>query len=221
LEDRLPKQTFWNLPEEKRAALIALSLDEFAEHDYQSASVSRIVARAGIAKGSVYQYFADKQELFLFLVDIAAERLLAFVSAAEPPASDGFFALLRRQMSATTLAALAHPREARLLVRAYTGDLPFAEELARRADSAGHEHLGALVRRASERGELAVDADPALVEYIVRAVTGGLGPFLVARLRLRPEQLAAGDIARLQAPDVEQIFDSVALLLERGIGRGR
>jgi AcrR family transcriptional regulator len=217
----VPKQTFWNLPEAKRETLTELSLDEFAERDYQSASVSRIVARAGIAKGSVYQYFADKQELFLFLVDVAADRLLAFVSVAEPPAGDGFFALLRRQMSASTLAALAYPREARLLVRAYTGGLPFTEELARRAASAGHQHLGAMVRRAHERGELAVGADPALVEYIVSAVTGGLGQFLLAHLRLPPEQLAAGDISRLQAPDVERIFDSVALLLEHGIGRGR
>ena len=51
----MPTQTFWNLPSEKRDALIAIAVEEFASNDYDAASISRIVARAGIAKGSIYQ----------------------------------------------------------------------------------------------------------------------------------------------------------------------
>ena len=45
--------TFDNLPAEKRERIIELALAEFAEHPYALASLSRIVERAGIAKGSI------------------------------------------------------------------------------------------------------------------------------------------------------------------------
>ena len=62
LEIIMPKQTFFNLPEDKRENLINIAIEEFAENDYQTASISRIVANAGIAKGSFYQYFENKED---------------------------------------------------------------------------------------------------------------------------------------------------------------
>ena len=69
----MPRQTFFNLPEDKRNPIIDLALDEFSKYDYKNASISRIVARAGIAKGSLYQYFEDNRDLFLYLVEISGQ----------------------------------------------------------------------------------------------------------------------------------------------------
>src|SRR5687767_10497637 len=98
----VPKPTFANLPAAKRQAIIAIAIDEFAAHPYAVASVSRIVERAGIAKGSLYQYFENKQDLFLFLLDYAAQRQLQLLRELTPLDRDaGFFELLRWQMSAS------------------------------------------------------------------------------------------------------------------------
>jgi len=70
------KQTFLNLDEEKRRHIISLAYTEFATHTYTGASLSRIVERAGIAKGSIYQYFDDRMDLYLYLLEKAAERKL-------------------------------------------------------------------------------------------------------------------------------------------------
>ena len=51
----MPSQTFFNLSEEKREAIVKVALDEFSRFDYSSASISRIVRKTGIAKGSFYQ----------------------------------------------------------------------------------------------------------------------------------------------------------------------
>lgn len=64
----MPKQTFFNLPEEKRQHILEAAINEFAEEGYKGASVSSMVARAGIAKGSFYQYFEDKDDLFCYIV---------------------------------------------------------------------------------------------------------------------------------------------------------
>lgn len=49
----MPKQTFLNLSDAKRKAFLEIALEEFANNDYNTASVSKIVEQAGIAKGSV------------------------------------------------------------------------------------------------------------------------------------------------------------------------
>jgi AcrR family transcriptional regulator len=60
----MPNQTFFNLAEEKREQITQVAIDEFANNDYGGGSISRIVARAGIAKGSFYQYFTGTDSCY-------------------------------------------------------------------------------------------------------------------------------------------------------------
>ena len=81
----MPKQTFFNLPEEKRDLIVDLAIEEFSGHDYDLASVSRIVSKANIAKGSFYQYFEDKQDLYFYLLDLASHEKTALLRSQQPP----------------------------------------------------------------------------------------------------------------------------------------
>jgi AcrR family transcriptional regulator len=63
----MPKQTFFNLSDEKRESILGAAVAEFAEKGYKAASVSAIVAAAKIAKGSFYQYFEDKDDLYAYI----------------------------------------------------------------------------------------------------------------------------------------------------------
>lgn len=67
----MPKQTFLNLPEDKRRWIIDCAVEEFAEYGYSGASISRFVETAKIAKGSFYQYFEDKEDLYAYIIDYA------------------------------------------------------------------------------------------------------------------------------------------------------
>lgn len=78
----MPKVTFFNLDPEKRQAVVEASVKEFAEHPYEQASLSRIVENCGIAKGSMYQYFEDKLDLYLYIVDLAYEQKRTYVLQA-------------------------------------------------------------------------------------------------------------------------------------------
>ena len=70
----MPKTTFVNLDPSKRERFLDEALDEFAGHPYDQASITAIVKRLGIAKGSVYQYFDGKLDLFGHLLELARER---------------------------------------------------------------------------------------------------------------------------------------------------
>lgn len=67
-EKILPTQTFFNLPEQKKQRLIAGAMKEFTERSLNEASISNIVKNAEISRGSFYQYFEDKKDLYFFLI---------------------------------------------------------------------------------------------------------------------------------------------------------
>ncbi len=108
----MPKPTFFNLPEEKRQRIVELATDEFAANLYHAASLSRVVERAGIAKGSIYQYFEDKLDLYIYIFGLAAERKLAAIqqAMAELGPSPGVFDILRAAIRGGFGLARSDPR---------------------------------------------------------------------------------------------------------------
>ena len=67
--------TFRHLPADKQERVLDAALAEFAEQGYQAASLNRVVAQAGIAKGSLYQYFPNKEAILaaVYAVKLAAD----------------------------------------------------------------------------------------------------------------------------------------------------
>lgn len=55
--------------------MLEVALDEFLQHGYGGASLSRIVKNAGISKGTLYSRYASKAELFRAIVHTQVERL--------------------------------------------------------------------------------------------------------------------------------------------------
>ena len=74
----MPKQTFLNLPQEKRETIMNAAVEEFAEYGLENASTNRIVKNSGIAKGSFYQYFEDKQDVFMHMLDVIEQKEMEF-----------------------------------------------------------------------------------------------------------------------------------------------
>ncbi|MGB3261226.1 TetR/AcrR family transcriptional regulator [Paenisporosarcina sp.] len=71
----MPKQTFINLPNDKKETLIHAAMKEFSRAPLFEASISNIVKEAGIPRGSFYQYFEDKEDLYYFLLNEYSQRL--------------------------------------------------------------------------------------------------------------------------------------------------
>ena len=75
----MPKQTFFNLREEKRQSIEKAALEEFAEYGFDSSNMNRIVEQSNISKGSFYQYFEDKKDLYLHLINTLFQKKLHVV----------------------------------------------------------------------------------------------------------------------------------------------
>ncbi|MCR5825540.1 MAG: TetR/AcrR family transcriptional regulator [Oscillospiraceae bacterium] len=87
----MPTQTFFRLPEEKRTRLTQAAWQEFSSVRFSEASINRIVHAAQIPRGSFYQYFADKDDLFFFLLDTLYEDCLTLASEALERAEGNLF----------------------------------------------------------------------------------------------------------------------------------
>ena len=66
----------------KRTALMQAAVRVFAEKGYHAATIRDIVAAAGVAVGTFYFYFPDKETLFVYLYEETAEFLLQAIKQA-------------------------------------------------------------------------------------------------------------------------------------------
>ena len=64
----MPTSTFFNLPEDKKNKILKAANKEFARVPIEQASIKNIVEDAEIARGSFYQYFEDKEDLFQYIM---------------------------------------------------------------------------------------------------------------------------------------------------------
>lgn len=72
----MPKDTFFRLPSDKRQRIIDAALEEFHKVPYSQASINKIIKTADIPRGSFYQYFEDKKDLFHYLISLKSEKMI-------------------------------------------------------------------------------------------------------------------------------------------------
>jgi AcrR family transcriptional regulator len=214
----MPKQTFFNLPDEKRQTLIDLALDEFAGNDYQSASISRLVAQAGIAKGSFYQYFEDKQDLYSYLFQLGAEQKVAFLSEAAPPDPEmALFDYLSWVFQRRVLFDLYHPRFSKLTYRALSGDSPLPDDMVARAKATADDYFRRLLETGLARGDIdpAIDLDVAV--FVLSAVLIEFGKYMSLHLGLDPASLDGAGLPTAEAEAMQGLFDKLLYILQHGM----
>ena len=212
----MPKATFFNLPEEKRRTIERLAVEEFAENDYHQASISRLVDRAGIAKGSFYQYFEDKEELFQYLLGLAAEQKAEFLEQALAADSEGtIYDQLRRLMRRGLEFEFSHPGLAQIGYRAYYGEAPLSEDVLQNLRRGGRQFFRALIERGQAEGTIDESLDPELLGWLFSVVFNNLGDYLIDRLEIDPAELQAQGISAIDRAAYDPLVDEIIRLLER------
>ncbi|SHK24223.1 TetR/AcrR family transcriptional regulator [Paramaledivibacter caminithermalis] len=75
MNGKFHKKTFEKISEERRKKIFDVAISEFAANGYNGTNINVIVKKAGISIGSMYSYFASKEDLFLTIVDRAYQIL--------------------------------------------------------------------------------------------------------------------------------------------------
>lgn len=87
----MPSNTFFRLEKEKQDKILEASKKEFSKFPLEEASIANIVKEAGIPRGSFYQYFTGKEDVFFYLFEEARRNLEhSFISYLEKTNGDLF-----------------------------------------------------------------------------------------------------------------------------------
>lgn len=75
----MPKPTWANLPAPRRERVLDAAMREFGSRGFSGGSLNVIAREAEVAKGSLFQYFDDKLDLFAHVCEVTSERVRADV----------------------------------------------------------------------------------------------------------------------------------------------
>ncbi len=70
---------------ERRAAIVEAAMDEFIARGFAATRLDDIAKRAGVAKGTIYLHFKDKESMFEELVRTVIVPVVARLSTLPPP----------------------------------------------------------------------------------------------------------------------------------------
>ncbi len=209
----MPKQTFLNLPEEKRQTITNTAIDEFAAFGFEASSINRIVTNSGISKGSFYQYFEDKMDVFRYLMDMLANEKIEFFKDRHPPSTNldtfGYFHwMIKTGMEFSS----ARPRLVQaisrvLLVEGLYYGKDFAEYHKMTTDA-----LAAMIEQAIKNGEVDPSVDVELAVMIMDTWMNAITVYIMK------EGMKQKDILKwVRSAKVQEKIDKLLYVMEYGL----
>ena len=178
----------------RKEAILAAALEEFSASGFAAARLEDVAKRAGVAKGTIYLYFADKEALFQELARSMLSPLVGHIetfATADVPfrmLADNLVDVIVREVLGTARKDII-----RLIISEGTRFPTLAEFYHREVLSKVIVALRQVLQRAVDRGELRhkaliefpqLLAAPLLVAIVWNSVFGALSP-LDARAMLK------------------------------------
>ena len=185
---------------ERREAILAAALDEFSSRGFEAARLEDVARRAGVAKGTIYLYFRDKESLFQELIRTMLTPLVGTIEAmgeADVPVAllaDRIVDLFVREIYETRRKDVI-----RLMITEGRRFPKLAEFYYREVLSRVIGAVRALLRRAAARGEI----PEGLADYPQIVAAPGLLAIVWSGLFERFEPL---DVRKMMKTHVQLLF---------------
>jgi AcrR family transcriptional regulator len=177
---------------ERREAIVEAALDEFIARGYAATRLDDVAKRAGVAKGTIYLHFADKETLFQELIRTALVPLIGRLAAPPPPGGSVRAALEAfAQTFAQEVVTTRRGDIVRLIVSEGARFPSVADFYYREVVSRGMAGMRALIELAIARGEIRnqelarfpqVVVAPAIVAVVWQGLFGRLAPLDAAEM---------------------------------------
>ena len=209
----MPKKTFYNLPDEKRNTIINAATDEFIEHGLENASTNRIVAKSGISKGSFYQYFDDKRDLFMHLLTILEREKMAYFKDITPPSMNmGVFAYYRWMVKAGMAFNSAHPKIAQAVSRVLLGERLFYTQYFADMREKTRAFFEQMIESAMARGEIDPSVDVDLAVMVMETWQNTITTYIL------DEGMKQDDFeAWVRSDETQEMIDKLLYVMEYGL----
>ncbi len=209
----MPKQTFFNLPDEKRQTIVNAAIHEFAEYGFEAASINRIVANSGISKGSFYQYFEDKLDVFKHLIDMLAHEKMEFFMDKHPSSTNmDTFQYYRWMIKTGMEFNSTNPRLVQAIGRALLGEGMYYGKDFEEYRKQSTKTLAAMIQQAIERSEVDSSVDVDLAVMVMETWNNAISTYFLN------ESTKQKDIMKwARSAKTQEIIDKLLYVMEYGL----
>ena len=168
----MPKDTFLNLPPQKRHLIEEAAIDEFATHGFDNASINRIVAQCQIAKGSFYQYFEDKKDLYKHLIAQISDRKLAYLNPIMlNPQNQDIFTVLEELYRSGLAFTRENPKAAILGNQLYKNrNRSIYKEIYAEGEDKAKAFYASMLNAAIDNGDVRTDINLGFIAHMLLAL---------------------------------------------------
>lgn len=211
----MPKRTFNRLDDDKQERVIRAAIEEFQAHGFEKAKIEAIAQSAGVAKGSIYQYFDDKKDLFLYSVTWALEYFMKIIDRQTPLKDmDVYDYFLTGSRERFELIKKEH------LLVAFSMDVTSGKygSLTKETNDAlnriGEEYELKLIANGKKKGTVRTDLDDRMLLLFFQGVTEKFNMKII-EIAKNFEFEPTDDLYR----EMENYLKNMVLLLKNGMGR--
>jgi len=171
----MPKQTFFNLPEEKRTRILDVAIAEIGSKPFEKVSIANIIEKADIPRGSFYQYFDDLKDLYKYVLQVIGEKKMHYMHHVLGQMENwDVFKIIRELYTAGLKFAAENPRLAAVGNYYYREDSSLKKEIFPDLEDRGKEFFEMILVKGRERGEVDPDVDIGMASFILYNLTNDI-----------------------------------------------
>ncbi len=159
----MPKKTFENLSDEKKKRIFDAAVQEFSNRRFSEASINQIIKTAEISRGSFYQYFHNKEDIYLYMItEISKSKMDVMGRTEEQNPEADFFEIYIKMFQEGLQWSRSNPDYYRVGLLMELDDSRFIHKLQAMA-AEGLKSLSNLIERDKRRGLIKPEVDSQLV----------------------------------------------------------
>lgn len=213
----MPKQTFHNLPPEKQEKIMKASISEFVKSGFEKGNVGEIAKSAGVAKGSMYQYFEDKKELFLSTVQWSIRFLMMKYSdkLTTPTEQEGDIFDYLAKNAKDIMLQMREDRELVIFIQdVFLGKYQaYTDESMAYITRMSNEYILKLIQNGKQNGSIRSDIGDHILTLFITGVTYKIKEYIMTQARNQ-----GGDVIDEGYDEYETEINSMIELLKNGMG---
>ena len=166
----MPKETFFKIAPDKRERILHEAARLFAQRGFNQTDVAELASRAGVAKGSIYNYFENKEDLYLYICRDGIDRSRKAVYGDMDPSWD-----IYRQVDHIFTQGMqfvqSHPEYLILYANISSAGMErFSEQMSLEVEKFTADHLKRVLRRDMEEGLVRNDVDVNLAAFLINSL---------------------------------------------------
>ena len=198
----------------KKQRITDALIKHFSQKPYYNVDISEVAKESNAAKGSMYQYFENKKEMYFYALEVAYDRFLKLLEKLDMVHTN-ILDYYENSLKGVWLAMKELRNECMLLERAFfSHDSPFKDEINEKFLKQSRDFLLEMIKYNQEKGYIRDDVPPLLIGIFLEGASFYMKKFIIEQALSKSSTTLDLDISYFR-----DALSQFVKLLKEGIGK--